>query len=103
MVAIGRWFARDLFLHFQGRPTSRRLPSPDALGPVHHSPEEVTDGDAAYWTRGIHALLGDREEALAWLRRAEEVGNHNYPWFQRDKNRAFKIFPSTLSRAPLEA
>ncbi|MGA2095778.1 MAG: protein kinase [Candidatus Acidiferrum sp.] len=49
-------------------------------------PQEVTDGDAAYWTGGIHALLGDREEALAWLRRAEEVGNHNYPWFQRDKN-----------------
>jgi eukaryotic-like serine/threonine-protein kinase len=49
-------------------------------------PREVTDGDAAYWTGGIHALLGDREEALAWLRRAVEVGNHNYPWFQRDKN-----------------
>ena len=44
-------------------------------------PREVTDGDAAYWTGGIHALLGDREEALAWLRRAVEVGNHNYPWF----------------------
>jgi eukaryotic-like serine/threonine-protein kinase len=49
-------------------------------------PQDITDGDAAYWTGGIHALLGDREEALAWLRRAVEVGNHNYPWFQRDKN-----------------
>jgi len=49
-------------------------------------PQEITDGDVAYWTGGIHALLGDREEALAWLRRAVEVGNHNYPWFQRDKN-----------------
>ncbi len=49
-------------------------------------PKEVTDGDLAYWTGGIHALLGDREEALTWLRRAVEVGNHNYPWFQRDKN-----------------
>ncbi len=49
-------------------------------------PQEVTDGDAAYWMGGIHALLGDRAEALAWLRRAVEVGNHNYPWFQRDKN-----------------
>ncbi len=49
-------------------------------------PQDATDGDLAYWTGGIHALLGDREEALAWLRRAVEVGNHNYPWFQRDKN-----------------
>jgi eukaryotic-like serine/threonine-protein kinase len=49
-------------------------------------PQEVIDGDEAYWTGGIHALLGEREEALAWLRRAVEVGNHNYPWFQRDKN-----------------
>lgn len=32
------------------------------------------------------AARGDREEALVWLRRAVEVGNHNYPWFQRDKN-----------------
>jgi eukaryotic-like serine/threonine-protein kinase len=49
-------------------------------------PQDVTDGDLAYWTGGIHALLGDRQEALAWLRRAVQVGNHNYPWFQRDKN-----------------
>jgi serine/threonine-protein kinase len=49
-------------------------------------PAEVIDGDVAYWTGGIHALLGEREEALAWLRRAVEVGNHNYPWFQKDKN-----------------
>ena len=49
-------------------------------------PTDVIDGDLAYWTGGIHALLGEREEALAWLRRAVEVGNHNYPWFQKDKN-----------------
>jgi len=49
-------------------------------------PKEVIDGDLAYWIGGIHALLGDRAEALAWLRQAVEVGNHNYPWFQRDKN-----------------
>lgn len=49
-------------------------------------PAEIIDGDLAYWTGGIHALLGEREQALAWLRRAEEVGNHNYPWFQKDKN-----------------
>jgi serine/threonine-protein kinase len=49
-------------------------------------PADVIDGDLAYWTGGIHALLGEKEEALAWLRRAVEVGNHNYPWFQKDKN-----------------
>jgi serine/threonine protein kinase/tetratricopeptide (TPR) repeat protein len=49
-------------------------------------PQEDTDGDQAYWIGGVHALLGDHDEALAWLRRAVEVGNHNYPWFQRDKN-----------------
>jgi len=49
-------------------------------------PHDVIDGDFAYWTGGIYALLGDRAQALVWLRRAVELGNHNYPWFQRDKN-----------------
>jgi TolB-like protein/Flp pilus assembly protein TadD len=53
---------------------------------LNSRPAEVIDGDLAYWTGGIHALLGEREQALAWLRRAEEVGNHNYPWFQKDRN-----------------
>jgi hypothetical protein len=48
-------------------------------------PTEVIDGDLAYWTGGIHALLGEREQALAWLRRAVEIGNHNDPRFQKDK------------------
>jgi len=49
-------------------------------------PEKIVDGDRAYWTGGIHAMLGDRDEAIKWLRRTVELGNHNYPWFQRDKN-----------------
>jgi TolB-like protein/Tfp pilus assembly protein PilF/predicted Ser/Thr protein kinase len=48
-------------------------------------PEQVVDGDQAYWTGGICALLGEREHALRWLRRAVALGNVNYPWFQKDK------------------
>ena len=31
-------------------------------------------------------MLGERQQALTWMRRAVQVGNHNYPWFRRDKN-----------------
>ena len=47
---------------------------------------DVIDGDMAYWVGGIHSLLGDKEESLAWLHHAVKLGNHNYPWFQKDKN-----------------
>jgi hypothetical protein len=46
----------------------------------------MTDGDGAYWMAGIYALLGERDRALAWLRRTVALGDVNYPWFQRDKN-----------------
>ena len=49
-------------------------------------PQAIIDGDTAYWRAGVFALLGDKQQALTWLRRAVELGNHNYPWFQRDKN-----------------
>lgn len=49
-------------------------------------PEVVVDGDQAYWTGGIYALLGDRQHALAFLRRSVALGNFTYPWFQKDKN-----------------
>ncbi len=53
---------------------------------LHYRPEEVIDGDAAYWLGGIYALLGDRERALVWLKRTVALGDTNYPWFERDKN-----------------
>jgi serine/threonine-protein kinase len=53
---------------------------------LQEKPEEVADGDVAYWIGGVHALLGEKPQALAWLRRAIQLGNHNYPWFVRDKN-----------------
>jgi len=49
-------------------------------------PENVADGDRAYWIGSIYALLGDKAHALGWLRRTIDLGNHNYPWFVRDKN-----------------
>jgi serine/threonine protein kinase/Tfp pilus assembly protein PilF len=51
-----------------------------------YKPEEVVDGDLSEWIGAVHALLGEKGTALAWLRRSVRVGNHNFPWFQRDKN-----------------
>lgn len=48
--------------------------------------DEIVDGDLAEWMGTVHALLGDRELALAFLRQAVRRGNHNFPWFERDKN-----------------
>ena len=60
----------------------------DQINPhlFRYKPEEVIDGDLAEWVGAVYALLGEKEPALAWLRRAVKRGNHNYPWFQRDKN-----------------
>ncbi len=51
-----------------------------------YHPEQIIDGDAAYWIGGIYALLGDRKNALLWLQRTAALGDVNYPWFERDKN-----------------
>ena len=51
-----------------------------------YRPDQIVDGDGAYWTAGIYALLGDRKPALDWLRRTIELGDVNYPWFERDTN-----------------
>jgi tetratricopeptide (TPR) repeat protein len=53
---------------------------------LQYRPEQIVDGDAAYWLGGIHALLGDRQGALDWLKRSVALGDVNYPWFERDKN-----------------
>ena len=60
----------------------------DQIAPVvfRYKPEDVIDGDLAEWVGAVYALLGDKPHALAWLRRTVQLGNHNYPWFQRDKN-----------------
>jgi hypothetical protein len=49
-------------------------------------PRYVMDGDYACRTGGIQALPGEGEQALPWLRRGVEVGNHKHAWFQKDKN-----------------
>ena len=60
----------------------------EKIDPVvfQNKPEHYVDGDGAYWIGGVYAMLGEKKQALAWLRRAVALGNHNYPWFQRDKN-----------------
>ncbi|HVN78270.1 MAG TPA: protein kinase [Terriglobia bacterium] len=51
-----------------------------------YQPAEVLDGDLAYWVGGVHSLLGEKPQALAFLKRAIQLGNHDWPWFQRDRN-----------------
>jgi serine/threonine protein kinase/Flp pilus assembly protein TadD len=51
-----------------------------------YRPEQIVDGDLAEWVGSVYALLGEKPKALAFLKRAVSLGDHNYPWFQRDKN-----------------
>ncbi|HEX6803759.1 MAG TPA: protein kinase [Terriglobales bacterium] len=53
---------------------------------LRYRPEEIVDGDFAEWIGAIYAQLGERDTALAFLKQAVRRGNHNYPWFQRDKS-----------------
>jgi serine/threonine protein kinase/Tfp pilus assembly protein PilF len=65
---------------------------------LQYRPAQLVDGDGAYWLAGIYALLGDRQHALDWLKRTVELGDVNYPWFERDKN-----FESLRSDAEYQA
>ncbi|HEX8816526.1 MAG TPA: protein kinase [Terriglobales bacterium] len=53
---------------------------------LKYRPQDLIDGDSLYWIGGIHALLGERDKAIAFFKRTVELGNTNYPWFTRDKN-----------------
>ena len=61
---------------------------PEKINPklLRYRPEQITDGDYAYYLGGTYALLGNREQSLVWLKRTVELGDVNYEWFQRDKN-----------------
>jgi len=61
---------------------------PEKINPklLRYRPEQVTDADYAYYLGGMYALLGNREQALVWLKRTVDLGDVNYEWFQRDKN-----------------
>jgi eukaryotic-like serine/threonine-protein kinase len=57
-----------------------------ALALINH---DVIDGacadhDIAYWLASLYAMENDKDEALAWLERAADLGNENFPWFARD-------------------
>ncbi|MGC1961614.1 MAG: protein kinase, partial [Candidatus Sulfotelmatobacter sp.] len=65
---------------------SRHQPDKIDARLFQYHPEQVVDGDEAYWLGGMYALLGDRQHALDWLNRTVALGDMNYPWFERDKN-----------------
>jgi len=46
------------------------------------------DPDIAYAVGSVHAVAGDRDEALQWLERSVKLGNENKPWFENDPNLA---------------
>jgi eukaryotic-like serine/threonine-protein kinase len=51
-----------------------------------YRPQDLIDGDSVYWMGGIYALLGERDKAIDFFKRTVELGDVNYPWFERDKN-----------------
>ena len=47
-------------------------------------PGAAADGTFTYWIAKVHALLGDGETAIAWLRRAAALGYWDSPWMRKD-------------------
>ena len=68
-----------VFLVFVQASRGRRNQIDPAL--FQYRPEGIVDGDFAEWVGAVYALLGEKQPALTWLRRAVQLGNHNYPWF----------------------
>lgn len=48
------------------------------------SPGAAADGTFTYWIAKVHAALGDVEEAVRWIGRAEALGYWNAPWVATD-------------------
>jgi len=86
-VELGRNSGDEVALWYSGFLYAARGQR-DKIDPsvFREKPELVADGDRAYWIGSVYALLGEKGQALAWLRRAIDLGNHNYQWFARDKN-----------------
>jgi hypothetical protein len=40
----------------------------------------------AYWVGASYALLGEKDLAFEWLKRAIRLGNENKPLYQNDKS-----------------
>jgi len=49
-------------------------------------PGDVFYAYEAYRITSVYALLGEKDNAFRWLHRAVDLGYHNYPWYERDKN-----------------
>ena len=86
-VELGRESGDDVPLWFSAF-LYASLGQKDKIDPrlFTYQPQKIIDGDLAYWAGGMYALLNDNAKAIAWLKRAVELGNVNYPWFERDKN-----------------
>ncbi len=48
-------------------------------------PEAAADGTFTYWIAKVHALLGEHDAALGWIRKAAELGYWDAPWMRRDR------------------
>jgi|CXWL01.1.fsa_nt_gi tetratricopeptide (TPR) repeat protein len=42
------------------------------------------DGTFTYWIANVYAVLGETRQAVAWIRRAVELGYWNAPWIAKD-------------------